>query len=269
MTAPRLSRWTASLWEWAFPQGCALCGKTLRPGAEALYGLCAPCGESLEAAWSVPVRCSRCGRELVSERGMCLSCRNGPERAFDGIFPLFPYSGPYRKILKAYKFGGRLSLGNFFAALLVRALEERFGPLLAAGGREGRRAPHRTSGAADAAWAPVPPRPGKIKYHGWDQVEYLAGWLEKKHRRESGGVFTLPVCRCLERLPSESQKELDREKRRLNLKGRIVLRTGRAVPRRAVLVDDVYTTGSTMDACAEALKRGGAEQVYGICLCYD
>lgn len=266
MPDPRLPLWTASLWEWAFPQGCALCGKILSPGAEALYGLCVPCGEFMEAAWSVPVRCSRCGRELVSERGMCLSCRNGPERAFDGIFPLFPYSGPYRKILTAYKFGGRLSLGNFFAVLLLRALKERFGPFLAVKGRE-ERMPHA------AAWTPVPPRPGKIKYTGWDQIEYLAGLLEKKHRRKSGDFFTLPVCRCLERLPSESQKELDREKRRLNLKGRIVLRgekgAGPAVPRRAVLVDDVYTTGSTMDACAEALKRGGAEQVYGICLCYD
>jgi ComF family protein len=263
-------RWTASFWEWAFPQGCAICGKALRPGTEALCGLCGPCGESLEAAWSVPARCSRCGRELISERGTCLSCRNGPDRAFDGIFPLFPYSGPYRKILKAYKFGGRLCLGNFFAAQLLRALAERFGPLLAAGRTERR-------GAHDAAWTPVPPRPGKIKYTGWDQVEYLAGRLEKKHREKDGDFFTLPVCRCLERLPSESQKELGREKRRLNLQGRIILSSKKgagkgalpAVPRRAVLLDDVYTTGSTMEACAETLKQGGAEEVYGICICYD
>jgi predicted amidophosphoribosyltransferase len=144
----------------------------------------------------------------------------------------------------------------------LRALADRF-PFLAVKSREPRI-------ARDAAWTPVPPRPGKIKHNGWDQVEYLAGLLEKERGR--GDFFTPPVCRCLERLPSESQKELDREKRRLNLKGRIVLRAGKGagpVPRRAVLVDDVYTTGSTMEACAEALKRGGAEEVYGICLCYD
>jgi predicted amidophosphoribosyltransferase len=88
-----------------------------------------------------------------------------------------------------------------------------------------------------------------------------------------------PVCRCLARLPSESQKELNREDRQNNLRKKIILKNAgkpcagpggqTTVPRRAVLFDDVYTTGSTMDACAEALKSGGAEKVYGICLFYD
>jgi ComF family protein len=268
--------WTASLREALFPGGCALCGKALYPGAEALYGLCVSCGERLKTAWPVSARCSRCGQPLISERGTCLSCRNAPERAFDRIFPLFPYSGKYRKCLKAYKFGGRHTLGNFFADLLLWGLEQSF----FLGALPEHRVPHDTAydtaqdTACDTAWVPVPPRPGKIKHGGWDQIDHLAGLLEKKYRQleKTGDFLTLPVCRCLQRLPSETQKELDREKRRINLKGRIILAAKKGnpdIPRRAVLFDDVYTTGSTMDACAETLKQGGAEQVYGMCLCYD
>ncbi|MDR2134220.1 MAG: hypothetical protein LBP27_03865, partial [Treponema sp.] len=141
-----------------------------------------------------------------------------------------------------------------------------------------------TAGNGLRAIVPVPPRPGKIKKTGWDQIEYLAALLEKppaekgsrKKRPEpgagdanlrAGSRLSLPVRRCLKRLPSKSQKELNREDRGTNLKGRVI--PGAAAPETAVLVDDVITTGSTMDACAEALKSGGAKKVYGICLFYD
>jgi ComF family protein len=193
-------------------------------------------------------RCSICGQPLISETGTCLSCRNGKPRSFDRILPLFPYGGKYRKLLGAYKFGQRLSLGNFFAELLLQGLDLLF--------------PEEKSGMG---WVPVPPRSGKIKRAGWDQIEYLAKLLELQGRiPENPGVF-----RFLRRLPSESQKALNRTQRQSNLKKRIILNTSAKLPKTALLFDDVYTTGSTMDACAEALKSGGVERVYGICLFYD
>jgi predicted amidophosphoribosyltransferase len=110
---------------------------------------------------------------------------------------------------------------------------------------------------------PVPPRPGKIRSGGWDQVEYLARLLERNSASGKG----LSVDRCLKRLPSISQKELGRENRRSNLRGRII--PVRQVPHTAVILDDVMTTGSTLDACAAALKEAGAQIVYGLCLFYD
>jgi ComF family protein len=156
------------------------------------------------------------------------------------------------KILAAYKFGRNYSLGNFFVkdALMtgLDLLQEEAVQSL----------------QTEAVWVPVPPKPGKIKKTGWDQIEYLAKLLEKPQ---------VPVLRCLERLPSVSQKELNKEKRRENLKNKIVLRkqgnATQALPKTVILFDDVYTTGSTLDVCAAALKSGGAERVYGICLCYD
>jgi ComF family protein len=114
------------------------------------------------------------------------------------------------------------------------------------------------------ALIPVPPRPGKIKEQGWDQVEYLAQALEKGLGRAGQEIR---ACRCLKRLPSKTQKELGREDRLKNLQNRIILT--QKPPQSAIVIDDVITTGATLDACASVLKAGGAERVYGICLVYD
>jgi ComF family protein len=227
--------------EFFFPAGCALCGTTLIAADEAWYGLCGPCRGRL-----VPEsgeRCDSCGRPLVSEKTRCLSCRNEEGRNLDRRFLLFPYHGGYRNILAAYKFGKNLGLGHFFAEKLRETLETMAAFL-----------------PPDVCLIPVPPRPGKIRKTGWDQIEYLAKLLEKE-----AGVP--PVYRCLTRLSSRNQKELNREDRKLNLRGKIVL--NRKAPRRALLIDDVCTTGFTLEACAAALKAGGTEQVYGLCLFYD
>jgi predicted amidophosphoribosyltransferase len=89
-------------------------------------------------------------------------------------------------------------------------------------------------------------------------VEYLARLL---------GREGLPVYRCLKRLPSRSQKRLNREERLRNLRDRFVLT--RPAPATAILFDDVITTGATLEACAGALKNGGTEKVYSVCLFYD
>lgn len=231
-----------------FPQGCVLCGKTPDP----FFGLCSDCHESLAIPEADRGRCSICGQPLISEQETCLICRDGPEKSFNRLISLFPYMGRYKKVLREYKFKKRLCLGNFFAEKILLGLDI----LLSA------------ECAPDICLVPVPARPGKIKHKGWDQVEYLAKLLHANH--------SMPVRRCLKRLPSESQKELDRKNRLQNLKGRIIINNRdshipgkNAVPKTAVLFDDVYTTGATMEACALALKSWGTERVFGICLCYD
>jgi predicted amidophosphoribosyltransferase len=257
-----VSRTLAFIRECLFPGGCALCGQTLLDGDEAWYGLCPGCRDLFPA--DAEPRCSSCGRPLVSEQGRCLPCRGREPFHFDGGFVLYPYAGKYRELLKAYKFGEFPSLGNFFARKMLEALF-RFPP----------------GDASSFSWAPVPPRPDKIRKTGWDQTAYLAGRLDllykQNHVRRPRRFFSLsasgltgpflPVCPCLKRLPSKIQKELNREDRKHNLKGRII--RVKDVPRRVLLFDDVITTGSTLDACAEALKEGGAEKVYMMSLFYD
>ena len=161
---------------------------------------------------------------------------------FDKAIVLFPYSGKYRKLLSAYKFDKHISLGNFFVEIIRRTLEKK-------------------GISPETGIVPVPPRPGKIRKMGWDQVEYLAKLLEKVKGKK------YPVIRCLKRLRSKSQKELSRENRKTNLKGRIISK--KQIPKTVIIIDDVITTGSTLDACATALKEGGAKTVYALCLFYD
>jgi ComF family protein len=225
--------------EFFFPTGCGLCGQALVEPGEAWFGLCNTCREALGGP-ETEVVCERCGRPLISEIGRCLACRERDDWNCKTITLLYPYTGQYQKLLGAYKFKKNLGVGNF----LARRLAERLKEVMAG------------EGVLDLV--PVPPRPGKIRKAGWDQVEYLARRLEQEG---------LPVRRCLKRLPSLTQKKLGRQDRLQNLQGRFIAKT--TVPKQALIFDDVMTTGATLEACATALKEAGAEQVRGICLFYD
>jgi ComF family protein len=230
--------------EYLFPRGCPLCGGELPDGEGARSGLCGPCRADL--VLDDGERCSICGRPLISEQGICLQCRereepgSGRARFFDGAWSVFPYAGRRRKLLRSYKFGKNLSLGNFLAERIMEALE--------------RLPPDAREGVP----VPVPPRPGKIRAAGWDQVLFLGTRLARLGARPRI---------CLKRLPSKSQKELDKASRKTNLMGKIIC--VKPPPKVAILFDDMITSGATLDACAAALKGAGAEKVYGVCLFYD
>jgi ComF family protein len=241
----KLKRVIFFLREYFFQSGCAVCGVPCASLDEAWYGLCNDCRARIEQELTETralESCEYCGKPLISERGRCLSCRRTEDRAFDRAIVLFPSTGKYRKLLSSYKFDKHAALGNFFVEIINKTLEEKGLPV-------------------ETGIVPVPPRPGKIRNAGWDQIEYLSRLLEKdKH-------CIFPVIRCLKRLRSKSQKELGRKNRQTNIKGRILSR--KHIPKTALIIDDVITTGSTLDACAVALKAAGAQTVYGLCLFYD
>jgi len=222
-----------------FPDSCALCGGGLI-GEEIRSGLCDNCRASL-----VPIqgdKCRMCGKPLISEKETCLSCRNGASPSWDRLWVLFPYIGKYRKLLGAYKFEGKKALANFFVEKVLEVINSD--PEL-----------------KEAVFVPVPPRPEKIKMSGWDQVDFLIKKIKKIGRDD------VSVSRCLKRSKSKVQKRLNRSQRMENLKGRVFM--NETAPKTALVIDDVITTGSTMEICSSVLKKGGAEKIYGLCLFYD
>ena len=109
---------------------------------------------------------------------------------------------------------------------------------------------------------PVPPRPGKIRERGWDQVDEVCYYMHL--------IWKVPVLKLLVRKSQVQQKKLGRLARRTAsyvLAGEKKLRHYAPVPpEKVILVDDVLTTGSTLNACAERLKSYGIQKVYALTL---
>ena len=109
---------------------------------------------------------------------------------------------------------------------------------------------------------PVPPRPEKLKRKEWDQIEAISRILER---------YGYTVRRLLERKVDIQQKRLNREMRKKNAeKAYAVIPSMKgAVGPRILLIDDVYTTGATIEACAKALHESGATSVAALVIAID
>jgi predicted amidophosphoribosyltransferase len=206
------------------PPVCAACGSSFRAAEEVL---CRACRASLP--WLGPDRCRRCA--LPSP------CRPCPARsaAFSASWAPLAHEDAARAIVGALKFRGRLALADAMAAQI------------AAGAPAGLLGP-------GAVLVPVPAAPGRRRRRGYDHAAVLAGALG----RRTG----LPVDDALRRSTGARQLGASRAARLAS--GRLEVRARRRAPPRAVLVDDVHTTGATLDACARALRAAGAEDVVAV-----
>jgi ComF family protein len=170
---------------------------------------------------------------LTGDERHCVRCRRVPP-AFDCARAAGDYEGPLREIIHAFKYDGRRSLATPLAAMM------------------------RTHGAAllgDADFVvPVPLHPWRRLRRGFNQADALA--------RRLG----MPVVHALWRTQATvPQAGLRPAQRRRNVRAAFrvspLVRRARLQDACIVLVDDVRTTGATLDACARALKEAGARHV--------
>ena len=212
-----------------FPPRCLLCGE----GTERLALLCERCTQELPTLDGT--RCHRC-QEPLPEEGLdlCRACgtRN---RGFDLARSLGSYASGWGRLVRALKFDGERAVARLLCARLAAYLtdEEPFGTI-------------------DVVTY-VPMSRSDRRKRGFNQAHLLAQGIGRR--------IGIPARRLLLKVrKTPPQAALPASERRENLRGAFhLIRSGRG---KVLLIDDIFTTGSTVEACAHTLKSGGHKEVF-------
>jgi len=208
-----------------------------------LTPVCSDCNLKFFSINKESERCKYCGRTLISTSGTCLECRENPVLTnVDFAFPLYSYRLWNKELLFEWKMKNVRSLSYFFAKKAAEAMEFLDVKVI----------------------VPVPPRKGKIAKNGWDQVDELCSILES--------CFGFKVLRILERTSEVQQKKLDRNERLQTIESayrllpekkisKMLKKFDGCLPETVCLIDDVCTTGSTLECCSKLLRTYGFKRV--------
>jgi len=207
----------------------------------------------------VPPLCWGCGGVARRKEPLCGGCRRLLRRlATDpvllcGVRVWAPvaYSGPARDLVRALKFRGATAVADTMAAQIAANAPAGLLGAEAAHGA-GRVPPGAGRPACRPVLVPVPLHPRRLRRRGYNQAALIADALARRAGQE--------VADCLARTGSAAtQVGRGRAERRAGPAGSVEL--GAPAPDRAVLVDDVATTGATLAACAAALRVAGCVDV--------
>lgn len=218
-----------------FPRRCPVCDRVLPLGAL----ICPPCADGLKKI-RTPF-CKKCGKGLEDEREeYCADCRKTTHFYTEGR-ALYEYPC-IRRSMYRFKYKGRREYAEFYGREISRLL----------GGAIRRWNPD--------ALVPIPLHKARKRRRGYNQAQALADVLGRQLgiRVES---------RLLKRVKKTvPQKYLNREMRQNNLKKAFKLCRNDVKLNTIIVIDDIYTTGSTIDAAAAALREAGVRKVYFIAL---
>lgn len=212
-----------------------------------------------------PLLCLECGKKIKKDY-LCYTCQGQikklmPPACYTAIslhqndnFPkpasgekikitsTYKYQGPIKKVIHCFKYKRLDYLAQSLGRMMLEQLKElKFTP------------------SGYDLLTPVPLHPYKIKSRGYNQSELLA--------KQLANYFKIPLKNDIMRSDyiKKSQTELDPLSRRKNTKGKFTAKEN-LKDQNIILIDDVLTTGSTLSACAAALRRSGAGQIEAITL---
>lgn len=225
-----------------YPARCPLCEKIL-PGfpGERKELACRECVKKVP--FIVSPRCMKCGKQLESmEWEFCGDCERR-QHVYDRGVAVASYSDALRASMHRYKYGARREYTPFYAGLI----REHCGEIIRQWGID--------------VIIPVPMYHKKELARGYNQAALLADAL--------GESLNIPVDSkiLIRSRNTRPMKELSDTERLKNIQSAFKIRQSMIKYKRILLVDDIYTTGSTMDACAKCLKQSGAARVYYVSLC--
>jgi len=213
-----------------FPERCVSCGQAGSP-------FCSECQRKVE--FVLPPLCPLCGNPSSSEL-FCQRCQQSAP-AIDGVRSVAFFEPPLRQAVHALKYRGLRSLAAPLAGLMAVYW--------------------RRDSLPAGVIVPVPLHRSRLRERGYNQAALLA--------RALGAEIGLPVredwlVRTRATLP---QVELDASERKKNVADAFQCRNSDAVAgRRVLLIDDVCTTGATLESCSLALREAGAQSVWAFTL---
>lgn len=233
--------------DWLYPPRCRFCKDSVIGRDEDCF--CLSCREKILLV-SHPL-CPMCGRPYPSAGGedhLCGICMTRPPYFYQArAWACYPTAEvedhPLRGVIQRFKYGRKVSLGRPLGRLMARGCRQYFSEV-----------------SLDLI-LPVPLHPKRLRWRGFNQAVIFA--------REVGGLWRLPMdpfilLRSRETVP---QTDLTEEERRKNVRGAFSLVSAGAVRgTRILLVDDVYTSGATINECSRILVRGGAKEVHVLTL---
>jgi len=184
----------------------------------------------------------KCGKSVETAEEYCDDCRQGKHKYDRGIAS-FTYNDYLKDAIYDFKYHNVRHLAQYFAEKMVPRYKYEI-----------------LRWDADAL-IPVPMYEKKKRERGYNQAELLAD--------ELGKALKIPVrndilYRCRNTKP---QKELSNKNRIKNVQNAFQIRQNVVKLKKVILVDDIYTTGITIDECAGVLRANGVEKIYYISLC--
>lgn len=219
-----------------FPRRCPICDEIAPVGKK----ICPDCKKRVKYVGDQT--CMRCGKPVeTSWTEYCYDCSR-KRHEFDQGKSVFLYSDGMKESMYRFKYQNKREYADFYAeeavSLYWRWIEE-----------------HRPE-----VILPIPMYEAKKKLRGYNQAEVFARALGREMDIPVESHF---VKRIRNTVPQKKLNDIDRKK---NLKGAFKIRPNIVKYKKVLLVDDIYTTGSTIDAVANELKMAGIEQIYFLCI---
>lgn len=219
-----------------FPPECPACGTVLVAGGE--HSFCSECLSTIN--FITPPLCASCGLPFTATDGanhLCEDCILSPP-PFSVARALGKYEEALLDVIHLFKYHGKVSAGEALGRMMAKACYDS----LAIGDY--------------SLIIPVPLHPKRLRERGFNQSLILARQISK--------MFSIPLdfITLRRKIRTEAQVNLSRQKRAANVRGIFeVTDRNRIESKKILLIDDVYTTGSTVKECSEILMKNGAGEV--------
>lgn len=223
-----------------YPRRCPICEDIVRQKEGLIHEECRQ-----QLYFIKEPRCMKCGKPIEDEnQEYCFDC-HGKKLSYIKGFPCIKYDSNMSKSIAAFKYKSKKEYADFYVDEILKEYKSIFLRL------------------QFDALVPVPIHVSKYKERGYNQAELIANGIGKQINVP---VESAMLIRNRKTLP---QKELNDKERLKNLQEAFEIRNEYKYSKyqRVLLVDDIYTTGSTVETCAKLLRTVGVGEVYYTSVC--